>query len=329
MFDDAYRRANEALHPAPPLKQDTIAAMEGRKRPVRRRQPLYIAATAAALALVLLLTGLPGLDGGSDGAVMSLSAYAISEPAYPAFPQRINAAHQAREDYYGEYRTYREELGLIEEFDADFATKVGDFSAETSRLLLSGANENRLYSPASFWIALGMLSETTGGESRQQILEALGVEDREALRAGTQALWRRLYRDDGVAATRLANSLWLNERFTYLEEPLHTLSDCYYAASYAVDMGAKEADQAIAAWLDEQTENLLQESTSGIKTDPLTALRLYSTIYYYGGWSSEFHPSDNTEGTFTRADGTEVTATFMHKTQDASALIGDTYTESY
>ncbi len=329
MFDDAYRRANEALHPALRLQQDTIAAMERRKRPARRRWPIYITATAVVLALVLLFTGLPGLDGDSGGGVMSLSAYAISEPAYPAFPQRINADHQAREDYYGEYRTYREELGLIEEFDADFAAKVGDFSAETSQLLLTGVGENRLYSPVSFWIALAMLAETTGGGSRQQILEAMGVEDIEALRTGTQALWRRLYRDNGVSATRLASSLWLNERFTYFEEPLNTLSDCYYAGSYAVDMGTEEADQAIAAWIDVQTENLLQENTSGIETKALTALRLYSTIYYYGGWSSAFNEAENTEDIFTRADGTEVTATFMHRTQEASALIGDTFTAGY
>ena len=259
----------------------------------------------------------------------SLRAYAIAEPAYPAYPQRINAAHMEREDYYGEYRTYREALGLTEEFDTDFAAAVGDFSAQTSQILLAGGAENRISSPVSFWIALGMLAETTGGESRQQILDALGVEDLESLRTGTQALWRRLYRDDGVAATRLASSIWINDDFAYFEEPLNTLAEWYYAGSYAADMGTAEADQAIADWLDAQTENLLQESTSAIETDRLTALRLYSTIYYYGGWSAEFNPSQNTEDVFTHADGSEVTATFMHKTQDGRVLLGDTFTAGY
>ena len=319
-----YKRANDALHPDRALVEDTIEKMErGRGK---RRQGLKWGLSAAAVVLAAaLIVGLwPRVE--QRGAVVSLGAFAISEPSYPAYPQRINAAHVEREDYFSEYRTYREEWGLTEDFDQAFAGKVGDFSAQTSRILLSGGTENRIYSPVSFWIALGMLAETTGGESREQILETLGVEDLESLRTGTQALWRRLYRDDGITATRLASSIWINSGFTYFEEPLDTLADCYYAGSYAVDMGTAEADQAIADWLDAQTENLLQESTIAIETDRLTALRLYSTIYYYGGWSAEFNPSQNTEDVFTRADGTEITATFMHAKRDSSTLLAENFT---
>ena len=200
MFEDAYRRACDAQCPALSLKRTVMREMEvhmnktdpnetKRARRPRRRWPVCAAAAAAALALVLVITSLPW-SGESAGV-----ACAIAEPVYPAYPQRINAAHMEREDYYGEYRTYREALGLTEEFDTDFAAAVGDFSAQTSQILLAGGAENRIYSPVSFWIALGMLAETTGGESRQQILEALGVEDMETLRTGTQALWRRIYRD--------------------------------------------------------------------------------------------------------------------------------------
>ena len=313
-----YNRACDAMRPALRLKTETASVMG--RRP-RRRWPVYVTAAAAALALVVLLTGLP-LPRRAAGPVEALRAYAISEPEYPDYPMRINSRHQEREGYSQEYREYREELGLLEEFDEDFAGVVGDFSAETSRLLLTGAEGNRLYSPVSFWIALGMLAEVTGGESRQQILDALGVEDQETLRSQTQALWRRLYRDDGVSATRLASSLWLNQAFTYAEEPLDILADYYYAGSYRVEMGTEEADKAIAAWIDAQTENLLQESTGGIKTEALTALRLYSTIYYYGGWTTTFNQAKNTEDIFTLADGREVTATFMHRTASTGSALG-------
>ena len=76
---DAYRRANQALHPSSSLREKTAAAMAAGRRP-RRRWPLYVSAAAAALALAFLLSLMPRPSQENRGSVRALRAYALSEP---------------------------------------------------------------------------------------------------------------------------------------------------------------------------------------------------------------------------------------------------------
>ena len=58
--------------------------------------------------------------------------------------------------------------------DAAALATAEPFTTQTLRALLTGT-ENRVCSPMNLYIALAMLAETTGGQSRQQILE-LGLQ---------------------------------------------------------------------------------------------------------------------------------------------------------
>ena len=255
---DAYKRANLALHPSPALREKTAASMAAKRRP-KRHWPLYMSAAAAALALVFLLSLMPKPSGDNHGRVRSLRTYAISEPVYPDYPSRINNMGMERHGFFEEFRQYWSQLP--KEVDKDFARQAARFSQVSSQLVLTGAEENRIYSPVNLWTALAMLAETTGGTSRQQILNALGVDSLETLRTQTQALWLRSYVSDGTVATIPAGSLWLNKGLSYEKDTLDILSTYYFAGSYAVDMGTRKADKAIADWLDAQTGGLDRKST--------------------------------------------------------------------
>ncbi len=324
MFD-AYKRANLALHPPLALREATVAGMDARRRPkARRRWPAYVSAAAAVLAVVLLVSLMPRPGRNNKGQTRALRAYALSEPRYPDYPTRINNMGVEREGFFQEFQRYWSQLP--NEVDEDFARQAAGFSKVSSRLVLAGATENRIYSPVDLWMALAMLAETAGGTSRQQILDALGVDSLETLRQQTRAMWLRSYVDDGTVATVPAGSIWLNKGLSYNKDTLDSLAEYYFAGSYAVEMGTEKANKAIAQWLDAQTGGLLQDSTGNIQTSPLDVMRLYATLYYYGRWSQPFHPGNNTQDTFTRADGQEVTAEFMHTKRDSNVLFGETFT---
>ncbi|MBQ7218754.1 MAG: hypothetical protein IJS27_04540, partial [Ruminococcus sp.] len=69
-------------------------------------------------------------------------------------------------------------------------TGFTSFFENSTQVFLSGAeNDNRVYSPMSLFMALGMTAEATDGDSRQQILDALGQEDIDALRSYAKLLW--------------------------------------------------------------------------------------------------------------------------------------------
>ena len=228
-----------------------------------------------ALAALLLA----GCGSGAAG------EYAIVETSYPARTQKT------------EERVDTEELVR--------------FSSETAEVILP-AGENAVYAPVSLYLSLGMLTELTEGRTKEQVTELLGVSDSETLRQWTKALWQQLCYDEQDSALRLGNAAFLNENMGFHKEPLDVLAEDYYASSYQLPMGSKAADKTIAAWLDQQTNDLLAEDTGAIKTKEIDLLRLYNTIYYKAAWRAEFSGGATEKDIFTAADGTEQRTDFMH-----------------
>ncbi len=199
------------------------------------------------------------------------------------------------------------------------------FSDETAAAVFTG-ERNEVYSPISLYMALGMLTELADGETKQQVMALLGVSGNEALRQWTQQLWQQLYHDEQDSALWLGNGLFLNENMAFHKEPLDVLAEDYYASSYQVSMGSKAADEAIAAWLNEQTNDLLTEDTGAIKTKERDLLRLYNTLYYKAAWQTEFFEGVTEQDIFTAADGTEQTCDFMHISIEGSPVaLGEGY----
>lgn len=193
------------------------------------------------------------------------------------------------------------------------------FSSETAAKIFA-EGENTVYSPVSLYMALGMVTELTEGQTKRQVTNLLGVSDSEALRQWTQSLWRQLYRDEKDSALWLGNAAFLNEAMTFHKEPLEVLAEEYYASSYGLPMGTSGADKTIAAWLNQQTNDLLTDDTGAIRTEKRDLLRLYNTIYYKAPWQAEFFGGATAEDIFTAADGTEQKTDFMHISIEGSPV---------
>lgn len=317
---DKYKAANDALRPSPEL-MDRAAAGARQKR----HRPLIPAAVAAVLAVVLLFTGVPGLTGSTCG-----SAYALAVPEYPELPKApgepLLDTEQAWIDWNDAYDAYRDQWRTFRDAAPALKDQPGlpealeDFSASSAALALAGEN-NRIYSPISLWFALAMLAETTAGETRQQVLTALGAEDMEQLRSWADSLWHALYTDDGTASLLLGSSIWLGEGVEFHQDVLDTLAEDYYAASYRVPMGTDKADNALAAWVSEQTRGLIGGNEKVLETTQDTLAVLASTLYYQAGWRNEFQPENTSEDTFTTAAGEELTVDFMHRTDKNASFL--------
>ena len=188
------------------------------------------------------------------------------------------------------------------------------FIADSVPVFLSGAaGGNRIYSPLSAYMALAMTAELTDGESRAQILNALGESDIETLREHANVIWNQNYMDDEVGKSILASSVWMDDSISYERDALQTLAANYYASSFSGRLGSRGVDRALQSWLNGQTHGMLagktaKESTySGTEQDVLT---LVSTVYFRGKWSSKFDKSATAGGTFHALDG-DRTCDFM------------------
>ena len=200
------------------------------------------------------------------------------------------------------------------------------FTEQTARALLSGT-DNTVVSPANLYLALAMLSETTDGESRAQLLSLLGLDDTAEAQGAGNYIWRNLYGETSTGGTQLASSLWLSDRVPYNEETLETLAQQYLASTFSAPMGEKKTDSAIAEWINENTGGLLDSAAGGIETKPRTVMLLLTTLYFEDQWRDEFWANATKKDTFTAANGAQQTVDFMHLTQDrASYYRGENYT---
>ncbi len=195
------------------------------------------------------------------------------------------------------------------------------FQKSMAATLNQKPGENKAYSPANLYLALALLTELTGGD--EELMAVLGVESLEALRDNANRIWNSTY-VNGENKTLLANSLWLDEDLQYDQEIMNTLSRNYFNSAFSGQLGSDGVDQAIRQWINEQTNDLLQEQTKDIQLPPETLFALYSTIYYDVHWADQYYAFNNVQGIF---HGTqEATITFMRKTETTHYYVGSNFT---
>lgn len=207
-----------------------------------------------------------------------------------------------------------------------------DFAAKSTPLALAGhEGENAVYSPVSLWSALAMAAQCANGDSRDQVLSALGVGDPEALCSLVRQMWLCLYTDDGRDSLVLANSVWLNSAAegSYVQSTLDSLAENCFAGVFSAPMGTEETDRAVTEWVRDHTGRLIGGDQPIVRTQSDTLALLASTLYYRAGWVNEFYDAFTEKDTFTCADGRETEVEFMHKSPESLFLLRDGYQAAY
>ncbi len=248
--------------------------------------------------------------------------YCLNRAVYPARVQNYSLNTDSNDQ--DAYDTWWEDRNAFRApYDSD-TPDLSKFITYSTKAFLSDAKDNAIYSPVNVYMALAMLAETSDGESRAQILNALGSDSIEALRTVANSIWNALYTDDGTAKTVLANSLWLREEGEYKSEPIDILAKNYYASTFEGKMGSKEYDEVLRGWLNEQTDGMLSDQVKGIGMPEDTVLALASTILFNAKWADEFNPELNTNEVFNGTAG-KVTTEFMHETRNGTVSVGDNF----
>ncbi len=224
---------------------------------------------------------------------------------------------EAKEKWYEARNKRWENTGLN-------STAIKVFSENSMQYFFASGNTNTVVSPINLYIAFAMLSEITDGDTRQQILDALGCENIEDARTNAENLIRANNFDDGSITSLIANSVWLrnDKKYKYKQKTLDDIASRYFAESYSGEMGSAEMNSALQGWLNEKTGGLLEEQASGVSTSPATILALASTIYYKGGWADKFE--DVGELTFHGVEGDEE-VNMMSREEKSSYFISDTF----
>ena len=263
----------------------------------------------AVAAVVIIAIGVNTMFG-----PMRISADAVAVASESRVMERPDLDdYKDREEWKADLATWEAERDVRKELAIQARSGLSTFFVEgNGQFLTTEKNENKLWSPVNAYIGLAMTTELTEGETKQQVLDMLGVEDTGALRKQVSAVWESVYQDRSHEICVLANSLWLEEGLQYNQGAMDALAYYYYASVYQGELGSKKTNKDIVAWINNNTGKFLEDSAKSIELSPETIMALYSTLYFQAKWTDEFAESKNTEGVFHMQDG-DTQAVYMNK----------------
>ena len=169
--------------------------------------------------------------------------------------------------------------------------------------------KNGFVSPASVYLALGMVSNGAAGETARQLCEMLGVSDVDALNQGCRDLQSRLNEEQ----FKLANGIWINDRFASGILPdFSAVNQKWFGARLRIAPFTEGLRREINQWVADNTAGRIDD----LLQDPLDAdclMLLVNTLLFEDQWEEPFLGTPE-EGTFHGADK-DVTLLMMSKNQ--------------
>ena len=288
---------------------------------------------ALLLAFLLACSGLSGCAGqvpgngeeqpdkkgepSSSGMEESLPASGNSAEKLvsPAYPQAT-----AFEDY--DARQKLREENPVEE---GFIDAVSAFAYESAAQFLTGS-ENANYSPVSLYLTLAIAASGAGGNSQEEILQALNAGDKGIDDVSRQSgnLFRLLFADNEVEKLKIASSLWLGNTVSWKEAFLQKAETDGMASVYRVDFQSPDTAKAMGEWVAENTNQTIQPQIQPVENQILSIM---NTVYLKAEWVDRFDEAATKPGAFTKADGGSVTCDFMNSSYDSRSFAkGDGYT---
>ena len=219
-----------------------------------------------------------------------------------------------------------------------FKNEVENFAARFSAYAYEDYNKqgNFTVSPISVYMALALASECSAGDTRQEILNALGV-TREQLTTHFSTLYRSLevehksYKDEIRSLLDLSNSIWVNDGTEVKQPCINSLSNDYYAYSYSADFehNNAEANKAVRDFVSEQTRGLIDKD---FQLSEYTLFALINTLYLKTVWNDGGDDLPYADGTFefTANDGSKKNTELLQGYyNDGKAVEFDTFTTFY
>jgi len=197
---------------------------------------------------------------------------------------------------------------------------------------LSTDSGNLFFSPYSLYSALTMsfagAKQATAGEMITTLhLPYTSTKIHQVMNGLTQRLLSSaMLGDIELFKFSIANAVWAQAGYPFLQTYLDTLSENYAAGLKIVDFREKEeASKLINDWVSEQTNERIKELISKDSLTPATRLVLTNAIYFKANWASQFKEKDTADAPFYLQDGSSQTVKMMFQEADFSYVRNQQY----
>ena len=181
------------------------------------------------------------------------------------------------------------------------------FSLDMYAKLYEGSKiaKNTLLSPFSVYCVLGMLSNGATGETKEEILSAMGLEkyNRSELNEYFGKMISGMPKVDPAVQLETPNSIWYDNSIS--------LKEYFGASSFMVDFSASSAVDRINNWCKEATKGKIEKIVD--EFSPFTIAALVNAVYFKARWENAFSKKNTSDGLFYQEDGKKVNVPFMHR----------------
>ena len=176
----------------------------------------------------------------------------------------------------------------------EFLDKLDIFAAKLTYEIYSDSDKqsNVCISPVSVYMALALATECADGETRDEILNAVGVTYDE-VKNFTKLLYsfcnQEFYYLSGVTGEKevhafeeLVNSIWVDKSITLNKDGINNLSNNFNCDSFSVSFKNGEGAKAINEYIEEKTHGIID---GNVALDPSTLITLINTFYLKEVWN--------------------------------------------
>ena len=167
---------------------------------------------------------------------------------------------------------------------------------------LRSSEGNLFYSPYSISSSLAMTYAGAQENTQKEMAQALHFSvDQETLHPAFERLSAGLIEagEQDHVQMKIANNLWPSQDHDFLKAYLKLLKKYYGVKITPLDYGDEEsARTTINDWVEERTENRIQDLIAAGVLDSLTQLVLVNAIYFKGDWETPFDPDLTSEAPF-------------------------------
>ena len=203
-----------------------------------------------------------------------------------------------------------------------------DFTFNIVKQLNTATKDNFLLSPISVQLAFAMLTNGADGNTRQQLLSALGYGSKsiDELNSDCQKViegWEKVNNDfsgeNYQQTIETANAIWTDKQFPLFEEYIG-LCNKYFDAE-AATLNFSDVTNALATmngWCNQKTHGMIPSMLDDDDISPETITVLANALYFKGNWRRPFTDNLTIKADFTNTDGTVSQVDMMHQVEDFS-----------
>ena len=204
-----------------------------------------------------------------------------------------------------------------------------DFTFNIVKQLNTAQKDNFLLSPISVQLAFAMLTNGADGNTRQQLLSALGYGSKsiDELNSDCQKVieeWKRVDSLLNIGGSceqtiETANAIWTDKRFPLFDEYIGLCNKYFDAEAASLDFSdVTNALATMNGWCNQKTHGMIPSMLDDNDISPETITVLANALYFKGSWAVPFIDNLTTKADFTNADGTVSQVDMMRQVEDFS-----------